>query len=88
MYIYIYIYTHVHIHIMSNPHAIDITSMKRTVKSFQSSDVSPKESMRCDAVMNLPPLDATKAAAASGETRRGFGGSGGPMHPVVGEVEK
>ena len=34
--------------------------------------------MRCEAVLNLPPLDATKTAA-SGEARRGFGGSGGPV---------
>lgn len=38
--------------------------------------INPKklfESMRCEAVLNLPPLDATKTAA-SGEARRGFGG--------------
>ena len=39
--------------------------------------------MRCEALLNLPPLDASKTAA-SGEARRGFGGSGGPGGPVPG----
>ena len=52
-------------------------SYKQT--NFQLPLLRLEESMRCDAVLNLPPLEASKTAAA-GEARRSFG-SGGPRGP-------